>query len=330
MARPILLFSGSWHDLSLDSFAPRVAEWGYQGLELCARGDHFDVQRALAEDDYCANKLAALGRLNLTVPIVGCHRVSQAVCDLVDSRHRPLVPQYVWGDGDPAGVSERAAEEVIATVRAAQKVGASVIGGFTGSPVWSYVVGWPRPTPGLVADAMREFARRFHPILDACQECGVRYALEIHPGQLAFDLYSAEVVLDALDGRQELGFTLDPSHLHWIGVDPVEFIRRFPDRIYHVHIKDAAVTLNGRTSLLNSYFPGGDSRRGWDFRSPGRGGIEWEGLIRGLNEIGYEGPLAVEWSDTGMDRFFGVEEACRFVRQLDFEAPPREGKSAFR
>ena len=107
---------------------------------------------------------------------------------------------------------------------------------------------------------------------------GVRFAFEVHPGQIAFDLYSAEMVLDALDGREEFGFTFDPSHLHWQGVDPVEFLRRFADRIYHVHVKDVALTLNGRTGLLGSYLPPGDPRRGWESRSPGHGGIDWEAV----------------------------------------------------
>lgn len=330
MPRPIVLFSGSWADQALDVLAPQAAEWGYQGLDLACWGDHCEVQRALSEDDYAPNRLAALNRLELSVPALSCHRVSQAICDPIDGRHRALVPDYVWGDGDPVGVGQRAAEEVMASARAAQKLGAAVLAGFTGSPIWSYVVGWPHPEPSTVADALREFAHRFHPILDVCQECGLRYAFEVHPGQLAFDLYSAEMVLDALDGREEFGFTLDPSHLHWTGVDPVEFIRRFRERIYHVHIKDAAVTLNGRNSLLNSYLPKGDARRGWDFRSPGRGGIDWEAFVRALNEVGYEGPLAVEWSDAGMDRAFGAEEACQFVRRLDFSPPPRGDDAAFR
>jgi sugar phosphate isomerase/epimerase len=330
MARPILLFTGQWADLPLDDLAVSAAEWGYQGLDLCCWGDHFEVQRALSEDDYCANKLALLNRQDLTVPVVSSHRLSQAVCDVIDERHRDLVPDYVWGDGKPLGVQERAAEELIATARAAQKLGAAVLAGFTGSPIWSYVVGYPSPSPSLVADALRDFARKWHPILDACQECGLRYAFEVHPGQLAFDLYSAEMVLEALDGRPEFGFTFDASHFHWQGIDPVEFVRRFGDRIFHVHIKDAVVTLNGRTGLLNSYLPPGDPRRGWDVRSPGRGGIDWEAVIRALNEVGYEGPLAVEWKDAGMDRAYGAEEACKFVKRLDFDPAPRPDSQAFR
>ncbi len=330
MARPVILYSGGWSDRPLEELASQLAEWGYQGIDLCCWGDHLEVQRALSEDDYGPNKLALLNRLELSVPVVSCHRVSQAVCDVIDQRHRDLVPDYVWGDGNPEGVRERAAEEVMASARAAQKLGVSILAGFTGSPIWSYVVGHPAPNAGLVADALADFARRWHPILDVCQECGLKYAFEVHPGQLAFDYYTAEMVLDALDGREEFGFTFDPSHLHWIGVDPVEFLRRFRDRIYHVHIKDLMLTLNGRSSLLGSYLPYHDPRRGWHPRSPGRGGIDWESVIRALNEIGYDGALAVEWRDPGMNREFGAEEACKFVKRLDFEPPQPPGEQAFR
>ncbi len=291
MARPILLFTGQWTDLPLEELAPHVAEWGYQGVDLCCWGDHFEVQRAVGEDDYCSGKLALLNRLELSAPVVSCHRVSQAVCDVIDERHQDILPDYVWGDGDPAGVRQRAAEEVMATARAAQRLGASVLAGFTGSPIWGAVTGYPSPKPQRVADAYRDFARKWRPILDVCQECGLKYAFEVHPGQIAFDLYSAEAALDALDGRPDFGFTFDPSHFHWQGVDPVEFVRRFPDRIFHVHVKDCALTLNGRAGLLCSYLPYGDARRGWQPRSPGRGGLDWEAIIRALNDIGYDGAL---------------------------------------
>src|SRR5262249_41843269 len=150
------------------------------------------------------------------------------------------------------------------------------LGVFCGSPVWSHVVGYPASGPEVFAEGLRAFARAWEPILDVCRECGVRLAFEVHPGQIAFDLYSAEAVLDAVHGREEFGFLFAPSHFHWQGVDPVEFLRRFPDRIYHAHVKDCALTLNGRSGILNSYLPYGDPRRGWDFRAPGRGGIDWE------------------------------------------------------
>jgi sugar phosphate isomerase/epimerase len=318
MSRPVLLFSGQWTQVPLEELVEKLSDWGYQGLELCCWGDHFEVQRGLSEDDYCQQKLDLLAEHDLQVLVLSNHRVGQAVCDRIEPRHKKILPDYVWGDGDPEGVQERAAAEMLATVQVAQKLGVNVISGFTGSALWPGVNGYPANNPGEVDAGLRDFAHRMGPILDACQNAGIRFALEVHPGQVAFDLYSAEMVLEALDGREEFGFTFDPSHFFWQGVDPAEFVRRFPDRIFHVHIKDAAMTLNGRTGVLNAYQPYGDIRRGWEFRAPGHGGIDWESLIRALNAIHYEGPLSVEWSDPSMNREHGAEEACKFVKRLDF------------
>jgi sugar phosphate isomerase/epimerase len=83
-------------------------------------------------------------------------------------------------------------------------------------------------------------------------------------------------------------------------------------------MKDTGMFLNGRTSILGSHLPFGHPDRSWEFRSPGRGDVNFEAIIRELNRLGYAGPLAVEWEDTGMDREHGAREALDFVRRLDF------------
>ncbi len=329
MPRPVLLFSGPFADLPLAELAAKAAEWGYAGLELCCWGDHLEVQHALGDAGYAAGRLSLLADHDLQCPVVANHRVGQAVCDRIDDRHRPLLPDYVWGDGDPEGVRARAAEEMVATVRVAQKLGATVVSGFTGSALSSYAAGWPIPTPEAVEQGYQDFARRWHPVLDACRDAGVRFAFEVHPGQIAFDLYAAERAVEAVDGREEFAFCFDPAHLHWQGVDPVAFLRRFADRVAHVHVRDVALALDGRSGVLNSLLPPGDPRRGWEFRSPGRGGIDWDGIVRALNDIAYDGPLSVDWCDPGLDREFGAEDACKFVKQVDVPAPPRS-RQAFR
>ncbi|MFO0803340.1 MAG: sugar phosphate isomerase/epimerase [Gemmataceae bacterium] len=321
MPRSVLLFSGPWADVPLEALAAKAAAWGYAGFELCCWGDHLEVQHGLADDGYAPARLDLLARHDLHVPVIANHKVGQAVSDIIDKRHQSLLPDYGWGDGDPEGVQERAAEEMSATFRVAERLGATVVSGFTGSPVWSYVAGYPAPRPDIICDALKQFAKQWSPILDTARDCGVRFAAEVHPGQLAFDFYSAEATLDALGGREEFGFTFDPSHLHWQGIDPVEFLRRFKDRIYHVHVKDAILTLNGRAGVLAGYWPSGDPRSGWQFRSPGHGGIDWPAILRTLNEIGYDGPLAIDWHDPGMDREYGAADACRFVKSLDFDPP---------
>ena len=329
MPRPVTLFTGQWADLRLEDLARRAREFGYQGLELACWGDHFDVARAIDEPGYVAGIRDLLERHELGVHAISSHLVGQAVCDRVDERHRAILPARVWGDGDPRGVSSRAAAEMIRTVRAARSLGVSVVNGFTGSAIWHLLYSFPPLSAGAVDTGFAEFAERWHPILDACAENGVRFALEVHPGEIAYDIVTARRALDAVGRREEFGFNFDPSHLHWQGINPVEFIRAFPDRIYHVHVKDAAITLDGRAGILGSHLAFGDPRRGWDFRSPGRGGIDFQEIVRALNHAGYSGPLSVEWEDAGMDREHGAAEACEFVKRLDFAPSGRAFDAAF-
>lgn len=322
MARPVTIFTGQWADLPLETLAQKVQGFGYDGMELACWGDHFEVDKALAEDDYCEKKRALLEKCNMQVFAISAHLVGQAVLDNIDARHKAIVPPYVWGDGKPAGVNQRAAEELKNAARAAQKLGVGIVNGFTGSSIWHLLYSFPPVPPSMIDDGFKLLAERFNPILDVFGECGVKFALEVHPTEIAFDLYSAERALEALGHREEFGFNFDPSHLIWQGVDPVDFIRAFPDRIYHVHVKDAKVTLDGRTGILSSHLNFGDPRRGWDFRSPGHGGVDFGEIIRALNACGYQGPLSVEWEDSGMDREHGAKEACEFVRKVDF-APSR-------
>ena len=329
MARPVTLFTGQWADLPSEEMARKTKEFGYDGIELACWGDHFEVDKALADANYCTQKRELLDRYDLQCHAISAHLVGQAVCDNVDLRHKQIVPAYVWGDGDPAGVNERAIEEMKNTARAAQKFGVGVVNGFTGSSIWHLIYDFP-PIPGnMIDDGFKQFAERWNPILDVFGECGVKFALEVHPTEIAFDIYTAQRALEAIDHREEFGFNFDPSHLHWQGVDSVEFIRAFPDRIYHVHVKDAIVTLNGRSGINASHLKFGDHRRGWDFRSPGRGTVNFEEIIRALNDVGYSGPLSVEWEDSGMDREFGAAEASAFVRKMDFAPSGRAFDAAF-
>jgi sugar phosphate isomerase/epimerase len=271
----------------------------------------------MAEDDYCAKKRETLQKYDMQCHAISAHLVGQAVLDRIDERHPAILPEYIWGDGDPDGVNQRAIEEMKQTARAAQKFGVEVVNGFTGSSIWHLLYSFPPVPPEAIEGGYKLLAERWNPILDVFGECGVKFALEVHPTEIAFDIYSAERALDALDGREEFGFNFDPSHLLWQGVDPVEFINRFGDRIYHVHMKDAIVTLDGRSGILSSHLDFGDPRRGWDFRSLGRGAVNFEEIVRALNRVGYTGPLSVEWEDSGMDREQGAMESVDFVRSVD-------------
>jgi sugar phosphate isomerase/epimerase len=329
MSRPRTLFTGQWADLPLESLADMAGEMGYDGLELACWGDHFEVDKALSQDSYCRSRHDILAKHGLKVWAVSNHLVGQAVCDPIDARHKAILPQRLWGDGKPDGVNARAADEMKATAQAAAKLGVSVVNGFTGSAIWHKLYFFPPTGQDEIDAGYRDFANRWNPILDAFDAAGVRFALEVHPTEIAYDIYTARRAVEAVGGRKAFGFNFDPSHLIWQGIDPVKLISAFPDRIYHVHIKDAARSLDGETSILASHLSFGDPRRGWDFRSPGRGEVDFEEIIRALNRVNYTGPLSVEWEDCGMDREHGALEAVGFLEALDFQPSGRAFDSSF-
>jgi sugar phosphate isomerase/epimerase len=318
MSRPVTLCTGQWADLPLEEVARLAQEFGFDGLELCCWGDHFEVDKALSEDGYCERKRELLQKYNMQVFAVSNHLVGQAVLDVIDDRHRAVLPGKVWGDGNPQGVNRRAAEAMMDAARAAQRLGVSVVNGFTGSSIWHLLYSFPPVPQAWIDRGFELLAERWNPILDVFADCGVKFALEVHPTEIAFDIYTAERAVETLGGRPEFGFNFDPSHLHWQFVKPVEFLRTFGDRIYHVHMKDAITMLDGRSGILASHLNFGDYRRGWEFRSLGRGGVDFEAIIRALNDIRYQGPLSVEWEDAGMERLHGARESCQFVKRLDF------------
>jgi sugar phosphate isomerase/epimerase len=163
-----------------------------------------------------------------------------------------------------------------------------------------------------------EFAEAWNPIIDVFDQEGVKFGLEVHPTEIAYDFVTTRKALDAIGRRPGFGINFDPSHFAHQFLDSAEFVQEFADRIYHVHVKDSKKYLNGRGSILGSHINFGERERGWDFVSPGHGDVDFEGLFRALNRIGYQGPLSIEWEDAGMDREWGAQDALAYVRRTDF------------
>ncbi|MDO9589576.1 MAG: sugar phosphate isomerase/epimerase family protein, partial [Microcella sp.] len=199
-----------------------------------------------------------------------------------------------------------------------------------GSSIWQYVAMFP-PVPASTIDGgYEDFARRWNPILDVFDSEGVRFAHEVHPGEIAYDYWTSVRTLEAIDHREAFGFNWDPSHMMWQNIDPVGFIVDFADRIYHVDCKDTRLRpQNGRAGVMGSHLAWGDPKRGWDFVSTGHGDVPWEDSFRALKAIGYTGPISIEWEDAGMSRLHGAAEAVQFVRSLLWDLPEQSFDAAF-
>ncbi|MDF7807112.1 sugar phosphate isomerase/epimerase [Pontiellaceae bacterium B12219] len=328
MSRPVTLFTGQWADIPLKELAPLAKKMGFDGLELACWGDHMDVDQAAESEQYCKEKHELLADHGLEIHAISHHLGGQLVCDLNnDGRSDMFAPPELAGD--PEGQRKWAVKTMKNTAKAAQNMGLKVVNGFTGSSIWHMLYSFPPASEKMIEDGFRFFAEMWNPILDVFDECGVRFALEVHPTEIAFDIITARRALAAVNNRKAFGFNFDPSHLIWQGIDPVKFLKTFPDRIYHVHMKDAAVTLDGESGILSSHLNFGTPGRGWDFRSVGRGDVKFEEIIRTLNVQNYTGPLSIEWEDAMMDRIQGATESCAFTKQIDFAKSDRVFDEAF-
>lgn len=329
MARTVTLFTGQWADLPFEEICRKAKSFGYDGLELACWGDHFDVEKALKDKNYCKQRWEILKDHQLTCFAISAHLVGQAVCDLIDERHKAILPEEIWGNGEPEGVRKRAAKRLIDTAKAARKLRdtspdkinfPAVVNGFTGSSIWHSIYAFPPTDQKYWQKGFDDFARRFGPILAEFDKQDVNFALEVHPTEIAFDIASAHRAIEAVKGHKRFGFNYDPSHLGYQGVDYVKFIRTFADRIYHVHMKDVWWGHgNGDVGVFGGHTTFADPRRYWDFRSLGHGDINFEEIIVALNDINYQGPLSVEWEDSRMDREHGATEAAAFVKKIDFK-----------
>lgn len=326
--RLVTLFTGQFADIPLEELAPKAKDWGFDGLELACWGDHVDVDKGAIDKDYAISRVEILAKHGLQVKAISHHLAGQLVCDLNnDSRSDGFAPSKFAGNAEAK--RQWAIETMKNAARTAKNMGIGVVNGFTGSSIWHLIYSFPPVSPDMIEAGFKFFADTWNPILDVFDECGVKFALEVHPTEIAFDTITAKKALKAIGNREAFGFNFDPSHLLWQMVDPAKFVRTFADRIYHVHMNDAALTLDGESGILSSYLNFGSYGRGWDFRSVGRGDVDFEAIIRALNDINYNGPLSVEWEDAAMTREFGAAESCRFVKDLDFAKSDRVFDEAF-
>jgi len=318
MHRPVTLFTGQWADLPIEDLAAKAGAWGFDGLELACWGDHFEVDKALSDDGYCRSRQEILERNHLNVWAIGAHLVGQAVCDPIDERHRAILPPEIYGDGEPEGVRQRAAERMKDSARAAARLGIQQVNGFTGSSIWHLIYSFPPNDYAEIERGYEDFAERWSPIMDVFDAEGVKFGLEVHPTEIAYDFVTTRKTLDAIGNREAFGINLDPSHFAHQFLDTAQFALDFGNRIYHVHVKDSKKRLDGRRSILGSHLNFGEELRGWDFVSPGHGDVDFEDFFRALNRIGYQGPLSIEWEDSGMARDWGAPDALAYVRRTDF------------
>lgn len=311
---PITLLTAQWGDMPFEEVCKKASEMGYEGLEIGTGGDHLDVIKAATDKNYVDEKLEILNKYNLKTWAIATHLQGKIVGDTYDIRHDNLVPDKV--KGKPDEMRAWAIDQMMHTPQALKNMGCYVTTSFVGSPIWNFWYSFPQTTQAMIDDGYNRIKELWAPIFDEFDRFGMKFALEVHSTEIAYDIYTSEKLLQVLDNREAFGFNFDPSHLLWQGIKPHIFIRHFPKKIYHAHMKDVYVSSEDTASVIGSHLPFGDPRRKWNFRSIGRGMVNFEDIMRELNFAGYNGPLSIEWEDSNMEREQGAKESCDYIKKL--------------
>jgi hypothetical protein len=330
MARPVTLFTGQWADLPFETACQKAKSFGYDGIELPCWGDHFDVVQALKDPGYVKTRWEILRSHGLTSFAISNHLVGQAVCDLIDERHKSILPDDVWGDGEPEGVRKRAAQRMIDTAKAARLLRDAapekidfpmVVNGFTGSSIWHSIYAFPPTSQAYWQKGFDDFANRWTPILNEFDKARRELRAGGPPDR------------DRVRHRQHPAGDRRDQGAQAVRVQLRPVAPRVPGRRLrevHLHVRQADLPLPREGRVVGQ----GDRRgrrvrRAHDVRRPpavlglplarATATSTSSGSSVALNDVGYQGPLSVEWEDSRMDREFGAAEACAMVKRIDFK-----------
>ncbi|MDR2457218.1 MAG: sugar phosphate isomerase/epimerase [Clostridiales Family XIII bacterium] len=316
--RKIALCTGQWADLSLKELAKKTKEMGYDGVELATWISNLDFEKLAGSKAYADEIKDIFNKEKLDIVSLSCHIIGKCVGDIIDIRHNNFVPKK-YAD-KPLEIKKWAIDSMLKIPSSAKNLGVDVVPGFMGSSIWKFVYSYPQTTEEMIEAGFEEIKTLWSPILLEFQKLNIKYALEVHPSEIAFDYYSTVRLLEKLKDFPLFGINFDPSHLYWQGVKPELFLEDFlkQNKIFHIHFKDSNINLDGRSGILSSHIDFGDLRRGWNFVSVGHGGVDFEKIIRLLNAYDYTGPSSIEWEDSGMEREFGAKDALRYIRKINF------------
>jgi sugar phosphate isomerase/epimerase len=310
------IFTALFHDWPLEKVARHVADLGYETVELpVGRGAHCDLEEVLHGG---AKKLKTM----LADNGLGISALSHGLAgQLSMGPHDASTDEWAPGMDKEQKIAW-AVEQLKQTARAASELEVPVVTGLIGSHVWDKWYIFPPANERLYEEGFSLFADRWGPILDEYRKCGVTWALEVHPTGIAYNIETAQMALKALGDRAEFGFNFDPSHLVWQLIDPVIFIKTFGKKIAHCHAKDAELQEDEvrRSGVLST---GSWMRpdRGFRFRVPGWGQVNWRRVITALVSVGYDYVLSFEHEDPVMSPEDGAEKAIDHLRPLIIKKP---------
>ena len=298
---------------SLDAICGWAASLGYEGVQLPTWDKrHFDLERGANSKDYCDEVTETARRHGVVITELSTHLQGQlvAVHPAYDEGFDAFAAPQVRGN--PKARQEWAVQQMLWAAQASHNLGLTASVTFSGALAYPYLYPWPPRPKGLIDTAFTELARRWRPILDAYDEAGVDVRYEIHPGEDLLDGASFERFLGKVSNHPRCCINYDPSHFVLQGLDYLQFIDFYHERIKAFHVKDAELNPNGKLGVYGG-FEDWVNRAG-RFRSPGDGEVDFTAIFSKLTQYDYGSWAVVEWECCLKDAEQGARESAELVR----------------
>ena len=294
-----------------------MCEWakglGYKGVQLPTTDPRFIDLKLAAESQTYADELAGTVRAAvLEITELSTHLQGQlvAVNPAYDTLFDAFAPEEVRGN--PAARQVWAVQQLKYAAKASQRLGLAAHATFSGALVWPYVYPWPQRSPGLVETGFEELARRWHPILDEFDRCGVDVCYEVHAGEDLHDGTTYEMFLERVGNHPRACLLYDPSHFVLQCLDYLAYIDIYHERIRAFHVKDAEFNPTGRQGVYGGYQNWID--RAGRFRSLGDGQVDFKAIFSKLAQYDYAGWAVLEWECALKHPEDGAREGAQFIK----------------
>jgi len=296
---------------SLEGMAHWAAKLGFAGIQIPSWDSRlFDLKQAAESQAYCDEIAGIVRRAGLEISELSTHLQGQLVAS------HPAYDTMLEGFA-PAGLDANSRQQWAVgqlqwAARASQRLDLNAHATFSGALAWPFFYPWPQRPAGLIDEAFAELARRWKPILDVFDECGVDACFELHPGEDLHDGATFERFLDAVNGHPRANILYDPSHMVLQQLDYLAFLDLYHDRVRAFHVKDAEFNPTGRGGVYGGYSDW--INRPGRFRSLGDGQVDFSGIFSKMAQYDYPGWAVLEWECCIKHPEQGAAEGAPFIR----------------
>ena len=298
---------------SLDGICAWASGLGFKGVQLPTLDARFiDLQKAAESKTYADEIRGRVNAAGLEITELSTHLQGQlvAVNPVYDQLFDGFAPEAYRNN--PAARQQWAVQQLKYAAKASQNLELRAHATFSGALAWPMVYPWPQRPAGLIEAAFAELGRRWTPILNVFDECGVDLCYEIHPGEDLHDGISYEMFLDEVQQHPRACLLYDPSHFVLQCLDYLAYIDIYHERIRMFHVKDAEFNPTGRQGVYGGYQNW--INRAGRFRSLGDGQVDFKGIFSKLAQYDFPGWAVLEWECALKHPEDGAREGAQFIK----------------